>query len=73
MTDTSDTNPDASGHLPGGNISVPGVEARFVEEVLPLEAALMRFLQCSSRQAAVACTNMIGRRAESPMQPVNAV
>jgi RNA polymerase sigma factor (sigma-70 family) len=51
MRETSDTNPEAAGLAPGGGVAVPGLEAWFVEEVLPLEAALMQFLRRSGRNA----------------------
>jgi RNA polymerase sigma factor (sigma-70 family) len=51
MRETSETNPEAVGLAPGGGVAVPGLEAWFVEEVLPLEAALMQFLRRSGRNA----------------------
>lgn len=51
MRDISETNPEAAGREPGGGVAVPGLEAWFVEEVLPLEAALMQFLRRSGRNA----------------------
>ena len=51
MRDKTDTNPEAAGRVPGGGVAVPGLEAWFVEEVLPLEAALMQFLRRSGRNA----------------------
>lgn len=51
MTDTFDTKPEATGLLPGGGVAVPGLEAWFVDEVLPLEAALMQFLRRSGHNA----------------------
>jgi len=51
MRDTPETNPEATGPAPGGGVAVPGLEAWFVEEVLPLEAALMHFLRRSGQHA----------------------
>jgi len=51
MRDTSETNPEVAGLVPGGGVAVPGLEAWFVNEVLPLEAALMQFLRRSGRNA----------------------
>lgn len=51
MRDKPETNPDATGSLPGEGVAVPGLEAWFVEEVLPLEAALMQFLRRGGRKA----------------------
>ena len=51
MTETFDTNPEATGLVPGRGVAVPGLEAWFVDEVLPLEAALMQFLRRSGRNA----------------------
>ncbi len=51
MRETSETNPEAAGLVPGGGVAVPGLEAWFVTEVLPLEAALMQFLRRSGRNA----------------------
>ena len=45
MRETSETNPEAAGLAPGGGVAVPGLEAWFVTEVLPLEAALMHYLR----------------------------
>jgi RNA polymerase sigma factor (sigma-70 family) len=51
MRDIPETIPEAAGRAPGGGLGVPGLEAWFVEEVLPLEAALMQFLRRSGRNA----------------------
>lgn len=51
MRDTHETNPEAAGPMSGGGVAVPGLEAWFVAEVLPLEAALMQFLRRSGRNA----------------------
>lgn len=51
MTETFDTNPEGTGLVPGRGVAVPGLEAWFVDEVLPLEVALMQFLRRSGRNA----------------------
>jgi len=51
MTDKFEINPDEAGANPGGGVAVPDLKAWFVDEVLPLEAALMQFLRRSGRSA----------------------
>jgi len=51
MTDKFEINPDEAGVIPGGGVAVPDLEGWFVDEVLPLEAALMQFLRRSGRSA----------------------
>jgi RNA polymerase sigma-70 factor (ECF subfamily) len=46
MAETTDTTREDAGHTrPGAAMNTPELEAWFVREVLPLEAALMQFLQ----------------------------
>jgi len=53
MAETTDTTRDDAGHSrPGEAMNAPELEAWFVREVLPLEAALMQFLQHNWRNQA---------------------